>query len=873
MKKYNLPLISALLLGSLVVWGASSTDEIILPGPGQDPIALKIYSANSDTRIAGKLEEADGQYIWHLNDGIECRVRRDTAKPDPTVVEYEMTLTATGDAHCLYRVELTGDLSSAVPDKWNYWNGAREYPLQENIAQEHHRFTDTFPLSVIENGRDGFALGIAPYCEFSSFASRALAANRKVEQSISTKLVVDGIHPQRIRFLAIRFTPEFGWRDAVQRYYDRYPEAFRPLAGVDERLYGNGGYLGLFQGFNGFELHPRRYDRIGWEWSYAPWVKAGNWYPEENDDLEQLYRSNSDRIGELPRNAEGNVTWATYNRIWKEHFASADRRIAMFYYIYVNDIHHDILDRYPDARFHNADSSFSNGGSSSIESDRGKTGYAFAQGSGLQQELERKIRLAAENYAISGFAFDMANNFAFDYSPAQLRNGRYRTFDADGKICTGNFANPVLFAEYIHTLVRDGRRMGTCLNFGVMGITPPSAFAADAVIFEGTPADNVEQVFTERLLTGRKPLYFWGDVTNHGSYSPLNWPILKQSPQKMEQISEQMAQLELFLALRYGISMQSWAAVHPVIKPWIDTILALQKLGWNPVPALHDSSGKLWIGRFGSGLQTVFTVLNPEREPVTAKLELVDSYLGNGKFIPVPEDGALTVDVAEKCSIFELTIPPKGIRVFTVAAVTQPGDITVNRDDAAGSLHASSPLAILPVRDYARRSYLAQDATQTSFIAIPGVIDATATLPSALRPGTWIDASQRPTLVLGAQSSRNSQIITDMFDWYLPFRKKNPVPADRVAYDAFDYSGIDPVSGRFARGLSGDQVSGWRIAIGTPEELGWTNPFTPDIAGLPDQGLILMDDRAHLLWLTGTTSEAVKESADRFFSKLDQVAL
>lgn len=819
------------------------------------------------------LEEKNGELVWHLNDGTECRVvSRDNTDAVSAAVEYEVALTATGDEHRLYRLKLTGALPAAG-SLWNYWNGAREFALQEDAALERHRFTDTFPMATVENGWDGFALAVTPHCEFSSFASRALLANQEVELSISSKVVVDALHPQRLVFLAADFAPEFGWRNAVQDYYDRFPEAFLPRPGVDERLYGNGGYLGLYHQFNGYELHPRRYDRQTWEWSYAPWVMAGNWYPEENDDLEELYRINNDRIGILPRDAEGNVTWATYNRIWREHFVSADRRIAMFYYIYVNDIHRDILAQYPDARICLADGSVNDGGSSSIESDRGKTGYAFAHGSGLQEFLERKIRLAAENYEISGFAFDMANNFTFDYSPAQLRNGRYRTFDNEGKICTGNFANPVLFADYIHTLERNGRRLGTAFNFGNMGITPPTAFATDAVMFEGNPADSLEQVIIERLLTGKKPLYFWGKVNNTEAYSPLAWSSLKQSPQVYEKITAQMAQVELFYALRYGIAMQTWAAVHPVIYPWIDTIIALQKLGWNPVPALHDDSGKLWIGRFGNGVETVFTVLNPEREAVTAKLELVDSYLGSEMFIPVPEEGSLDVKVSETRSAFEVALPPKGIRIFTVAAVAQPGEYTVTRDNAAGTLQASTQLTALPQRDYARRCYLAQDATGSAFSAVPDVIDAAEVLPSALTPSAWRELSQRPTLILGAQPTRNSQIAADFFDWYLPFRQKNPVPAENVAYGAFDYVGIDADALRFNRGVTSDQVDGWRIAVGTPEELGWESPFSPETAALPGQGLILLNEAEKLLWITGTSPQAVTNSADRFFLKLDQLSL
>ena len=884
----RLPLL-AVVLAAVLAWNAPGlgADRVLVSA--EPPLTLRVYAANETKPLSGAATEtADGARLWKLPDGGECRI---SPAASGESLDYDVSFSAPAGRTSLYRVEMTATLAAGAGG-WRYWNGNRETDLAAGRALERRRFNETFPLAVVTRGEEeGFALGLTPRREFGSFASRAEQRGARLTLAVSSKVVVDAEHPQALQFTARAFRPRFGWRDAVQQYHDRYAEAFRPQPGVDPRIHGNGGYLGLHWDVLGFESHPRRFDLMTWEWSYAPWVMAGNWYPEPEENLEREYQAegeNSNRvwIGRLPRGPDGNIGWATYNRAWKEHFASADRRVAMMYYILVNDIHMTLLDRFPEARLRRADGSIYGGGIPSIASDRGRTAYAFAHGSGLQDYLERKLRLAAENYAISGFALDMTNNAYYNYAPAQLANGRFRTYDAAGKICTGTFANPALFGEYIHTLERDGRRMGVSMNFGVSGITAPAAFAADAAMYEGAPVGDMEMVLAFRLLAGRKPLYFWGAAEAFPGL--LDWPRIGSDPELLDRVNKQWAQLQLFYALRYGVAMKTTASSNPVIRPWAEAVIALQRLGWNAAEGIADSSGKLWIGRFGRGADTVFSVTNPERETVAARLALIHKYLGEGTYVPLAESGELSIDAADGESAFDVVLPAKGVLMLAVAELparftarlrtrrADGGELFMEADDGA-----ILPEPTLPARDYRGRAHpkAERDGASLVLAPVPAVAVGLGDDWSDIAPDALRNPETRPALRLGAAPSAASRTVADMADFYVPFRLRVRQPTENLAIAAYNWRGIDPAAHRLTRlAPDGEAPAGrWTLLVGQPDELpfiaDWLDGETRDLLRLPDQGVVRRFEDRRALWIGGNSPAAILAAGDAFFARLDALPL
>ena len=68
-------------------------------------------------------------------------------------------------------------------------------------------------------------------------------------------------------FVAFPFQPTFGYLDAVQTYYGMYPKAFEPTAGVDQRIYGEGGYIPSSYGTGRRQPNRVRRTRLEWDWS------------------------------------------------------------------------------------------------------------------------------------------------------------------------------------------------------------------------------------------------------------------------------------------------------------------------------------------------------------------------------------------------------------------------------------------------------------------------------------------------------------------------------------------------------------------------------------------------------------------------------
>jgi hypothetical protein len=104
----------------------------------------------------------------------------------------------------------------------------------------------------------------------------------------------------------------------------------------------------------------------------------------------------------------------------------------------------------------------------------------------------------------------------------------------------------------------------------------------------------------------------------------------------------------------------NWAVEYAkakIFKQHIPLLVDLKLAGYQVIPAISGSD-KLWFGRFGEDVNTIFTISNPQREAVTARLKLHRKYLGN--FTPKAVHGKIST-LAEDKEYFtvECTIAPK----------------------------------------------------------------------------------------------------------------------------------------------------------------------------------------------------------------------
>jgi len=71
-------------------------------------------------------------------------------------------------------------------------------------------------------------------------------------------------------------------------------------------------------------------------------------------------------------------------------------------------------------------------------------------------------------------------------------------------------------------------------------------------------------------------------------------------------------------------------------------LLEVMKQGWQAVPAM-TANEKLWLSRYGKGINSFLVISNPSRETIQTKIKIDNSYLGEGNYLFSTYDGE-TVD-------------------------------------------------------------------------------------------------------------------------------------------------------------------------------------------------------------------------------------
>ena len=586
------------------------------------------------------------------SDGLTCVM---THTVQGNIQLYRLTFSTSTTRRYLLEVSLAQEVGVSLP--LHFFDGRSERVLNAEGELARERLLDGLPLAAVNDKTTGLAVGLSPDSVVSTAAYRVAYSPGKAVLSVSARLVADAIRPQQLTLVVYDFTPEFGWRNAVGRYYDAFPSYFKPVAGVDSRIYGVGGYHTCAHRQRLFELHSARRSRMSWEWTYAPWYEAGNWYaagPGWQGETNPFRRYDG------LRTADRLVSREDFDTAIRREFQVGDMVSAMFFYVLVKDIHQNLADRYPDAV---------NGKSGlfSLRSNEGKTKAVFAPGSPIFAYLKDQLRELVNRYDISGFAFDMSNSSYDCHTPSQLQYAVGRSFDESGRIFTNDSILPIPFADYIHTLKRNGKTMGVYMNFALTRFSPFTVFHADGVMFEGNPDLHYDAVLPLRLAAGHKPMTFWGGVTGDAN-TGLRWELVN-TPKERKQILDGLARFTLLNCLRYGIMAMNRTTVYDggrIFLPWLATMTALNQAGFQVVPAIKGiNAEKLWLGRFGHGAETILTVSNPSRAAVTAELQVVNSYLGRHAYLFMPsQEKELEQRLNGGLTSFRLTLAPKEIMVL-----------------------------------------------------------------------------------------------------------------------------------------------------------------------------------------------------------------
>ncbi len=570
---------------------------------------------------------------------------------------WKFTFSDSGSSHRLLKVKFRETL---IFQASMFWDGNTEHQITDTpICRD--LLLETFPMAAAYNNETGWAVSLSPDSELSTLYRQY--SDSAID--LDTRIVVDKDHPQTITVLSAPFTPDFGWRNAVDAYYRAFPRYFSPIENIDPRIYGVGGDHCSSHMTRLFQPHSARQYGMDWEWTYAPWYESGNWYAVGagwQGDTNPVRRYKDVR----------DTSWVTrdiFDAFVRDEMRYGNINTAMFFYILVRDIHQNLANNYPEAVQGTS-------GLPSIPTNRGKTKSVFAPGSPIFDYLKEQLRLIVENYEVSGFAFDMANSTSVFNTPSQLAYGRGRTFDDSNNIYTSDTIVPIPFAEYIHTLTRNGKAMGCIFNMALSEFSPFTVFHADAIMMEGSPELNIDMVLPLRLSAGKKPIVFWG-VVPYTANTAIKWYRIPASQRTA--IAAAQAKLLHFKCLEIGAVPKSWnVGAIPIGE--IEILRTIQRAGYQVIPAVKDA-GKFWVGRFGEGEQTIITISNPERTATTATLRVINHYLGDGFYGFIPENGSLEQKIINGETIFTITLEPHTYAVLRAVKLSgNPENFTASRN-------------------------------------------------------------------------------------------------------------------------------------------------------------------------------------------------
>lgn len=700
--------------------------------PAEFPFAgnsvIRVVNAKTGRVLDGKYE----------NGVFKCTSLQITVTPG-TSGKYAlaaMRFAVNGDERFFLTVEVE---KKGLPAE-NFYNGQVSTPVAKEKL-EHKTMLDTFPLAAVWSRQRGFAAGIAP----TTVASYLYSSFDPAEQKFiyRTHVVADNKRVQDMDLIAAEFEPEFGYNQALENYYDAYPEYFRPHPGVDERIYGVMGYFLSAHKSRDLEINSGRHFSLQLEWTYAPFVEAGNWYTNKEDWIQGTHIcTNYDALRKHRA-----VTWDEYHAARVKQFESGDRQAAMYHYLLVKSINRKVAEKFNDAITRDELGRISKSdGMHQTPWEVNKTQAVFPYGSKLKDHLEHEIAEIVANYKVSGFSFDMVNYNLNSYAPSQLEYAVGRDFDKKFQVFTPDTVVPVPFANYIHTLKRDNKTMGVFVNFAFNRMAAHTAFAVDGGMIECTPDFALGASKTLRVLAGQKPLsYFLGfGIRFHNK--GIRWNEVN-TPEKTRAVVDGLAYFMLFNCLRYGYSPMNWNLEYrdrSFFQPYLPLILRIKKAGWRPVTAVRTIPEKVpfWIGRFGKGDESVITITNPERHAVKAKFSIVKKHLGEGKLVPVVLHGN-EVKFTDNGTVidFEYTLEAKGILAIAMKDAKRENQTRIvgdkaavaaffTPDDAAGSrVTAVVPEAGLKVLyDFIDRYYpyvaAARKHTGKPFCREPGFMDA-----------------------------------------------------------------------------------------------------------------------------------------------------
>jgi hypothetical protein len=522
-------------------------------------------------------------------------------------------------------------------------NGKRpKYPFSKNMIRGN---VCIFPMTCIWSKDFGIAIGASPFTPISYYTGGVQPALSSYESFYyALKFVINPWAKEKQTFALYGFKARAGYRSALKRYYDLFPEAFKIQEDSPPSIQmpATGGYLSTLSQLYESDLGDlwaefcRRYN-VGWMWLYAPFQEVGEWFPNRNGYSVENWKRQQKSKSITKDNKVSRSIYSEHMKTYDEFLAYlpkiiayAQKSIPIGWYIIPQRCSKNIADRdYRDSivyRWGTRIPYFMRRGGVTGHPQYTVCALDTSFGDKTKEDLRRILKIAGP----AGISFD--NPLAFEHF---VGNGYLKSSGRAFRDGTPYVVNNLAYRE-LERFVHD--------------IDSPNSTGYKPLVFSNNPLNIASAMYTDASLTEYHP-YYPADMVNsfamlrymlgphktisykvHGG--ALNRDIVRKWDFKKHPLEEVYNdRLHSLLALfRWGaLPRISEGMGSSDIVDAIPTLLLLNRAGWEPEPMFDFYGDRLWVERFGSGLTTYISVINHTEEPFEENLAL-DAQFGKGLY-------------------------------------------------------------------------------------------------------------------------------------------------------------------------------------------------------------------------------------------------
>ena len=504
------------------------------------------------------------------------------------------------------------------------WDGMKERKAAKAAFAEpllaHHHFL----MGAAWDAKDGtaLALGAEDLPSFAELSSAPLAGG-----AVDLAVTVPAAFLRKgarfaCRFHRVGFSPKYGIRDALARYYPLYPARFKRDPRVNPAVYGTSAQYACWRGPD-----PERCRLMNatWEWCIGAGRTWGDPLNREQPvgakDTDYCWGNEhtfADRTGRFRSYDNPKLSREEFARMRDGRFAAA-RYCGVangFYMMALANISNVIAARHPDSLV------TENPG---IPNDypRSTEVFTFPECS-WGRELRAQLAQLVKECDIAAVAFDVSRPLSI-YRGVRLREMDNVGWDSHGAGVVRGAGSAKLF-DFIRTLPNKAvpGNCGVVVNTKYHHLS--DMLHVDTMMMESEPWSRPPPFpLALRYALGEKGLTLWEGYSPR-SFAPdfAKWPEEDQ-----HQLLRDLARYAVHRSFATGASLPCGFLTEYVAK-MSNAFVAMNDAGWKPIPGATADGGGWEIARYGSGDGCYLAVCNETNAPRRVALDVWPGEIAAG---------------------------------------------------------------------------------------------------------------------------------------------------------------------------------------------------------------------------------------------------